>query len=92
MLYLCAPYGWQVRGVSSPERMKALYAEIKDERARMVDHIKPDDVRQVALLALDHEDFANLETIMEADGRLRNYAVLIRRLIAREAKRIREGG
>lgn len=52
----------------------------------MCDNIDRKDVRQVALLALTEKDVENLETLAEADGRVRNYAVLIRRLISREAK------
>lgn len=52
----------------------------------MVDNVNRAGVRQVALLALTEADMNNLRKIAEADGRARNYAVLIRRLIAREAK------
>lgn len=54
----------------------------------MCDNIERKDVSQIALLALTDKDIANLEVIAEDDGRIRNYAVLIRRLISREAKEI----
>jgi hypothetical protein len=49
--------------------------------------------RQVALLALSARDVANLETIRELSDRDRNvrsHSVRIRRLIAREAARLRK--
>lgn len=78
--------------VASAEHMKVLYAAIRDESARMTDNIKRKDVRQVALLALTAKDIENLKTIAAAEAHTRNYAVLIRRLVAREAKELESDG
>jgi hypothetical protein len=78
--------------LASQAELKELTAAHREESARMCDNIDRANVRQVALLALTDKDIAALEVIIEADGRLRNYAVLIRRLIAREAKRLEEDG
>lgn len=70
----------------SPVHLKWLDVTQNERGARMVDNVDRKNVRSVALLALTDKDIANLETLREADGRTQNYAVLIRKLIDREAK------
>lgn len=84
-----APVVWPTvpnRFVASSERVKELTLEAREEGAQMVDNLERKDVARVALLGLSEKDMENLRRLREADGRVRNYAVLIRRLIAREAK------
>lgn len=50
------------------------------------DRVLSEKTVAVALLALNAKEVEALDRIAEADGRVKSYAVLIRRLITREAK------
>lgn len=52
----------------------------------MCDNVDRSNIAGVALLGLTAKEIKALEVLAEADGRVRNFAVLIRRLIVREAK------
>ncbi len=56
----------------------------------MCDNLQRKDVAQVLFLAVNAKDLENLRVIADDDGRLKNYAALTRRVLAREAKRISE--
>lgn len=72
--------------VATPEHIKAIDTARKETGSRMCDNIERKDVKQVALLALTQKDIDALNVIADDDGRIKNYSVLIRRLISREAK------
>jgi hypothetical protein len=76
------------RWVRSAAEMKATLKGIREFSLLMCDHLERKDVVQVAFLALNARDLENLRIIQDDDGRLKNYAALTRRVLAREAKRI----
>lgn len=71
-----------------PEHIKALITEARELSARTVDNLDRKDVCAVATLGLTAKDLEALSVIAAADGRIRSYTVLIRRLILHEAKRL----
>lgn len=75
-----------MRWPASPEHMKWLDVTRSERSGRLVDNVDRNNVTAVALLAFTDKDIANLDALAAADGRVKSYAVLIRRLIAREAK------
>lgn len=64
------------RVIATAEELKAQMAEIRAEGERLTDNVNRANVRN---------DLDNLKIALEAEPRTRNYAVLIRRLIAKAA-------
>lgn len=76
-------------GVAGPEHMKALLARVREESQRMCDtSVAREDVRQILLIGITEKDLDNLNALAAADGRIKNYAVLVRRLIARAVREL----
>jgi hypothetical protein len=75
--------------LAAPLIAAALRAHDPDLSKRLVDPSlrKPD--RQCAVLGLSEQDLANLETLAEDQPHVKNHAVRIRRMLAREARRLR---
>lgn len=72
----------------SPVHLKWLDVTRAERTAPMVDNVDRANVAAVALLALTQVEVDALKVLAEDDGRLKNYAALIRRLIVREAKAV----
>lgn len=51
-----------------------------------MDNLDRKDVIRYAFLGLTQKDLDNLAALSEADGHTKNYALLIRRMITRDAK------
>ncbi len=75
------------------ERAIARCKEIKEESARMTDSNQKDakaraKTKAVLLIGLKQRDHDNLAAIAARYPDVKNYGVLVRRLLAREAKRL----
>src|SRR5690348_1696333 len=76
----------EAKHVASQVHVRWLDLQREERSARLMDNLDRKGVTCYAFLGLTDADMANLAALSEADGRVKNYAVLIRRLIAREAK------
>jgi hypothetical protein len=71
------------------ERVIAHCKEIKEESARMTDtNWKNEKTRAILLIGLTEKDYIALRLIADNNPKVKNYGVLVRRLLAREAKRL----
>lgn len=85
----CHDVDGHVRYPASPVHMKWLDVTRNERSARVTDSIDrtlSEKTVAVALLALSAKEVEALEKIAAATSGVKNYAVLIRRLITREAK------
>ena len=85
MTWTCAVATRCEQFVCAPACVKAEHVARGERGKRMCDNLDRKDVSAIALLALTAKDIANLEALAEA-GRTKNYAAIIRRLVARAAK------
>jgi hypothetical protein len=71
------------------ERAKIMLAEIKEESGRMTDtNWKNEKTRAILLIGLTQREYDALQVIATDNPKVKNYGVLVRRLLAREAKRL----
>lgn len=79
----------EMRWPCTPVHLKWYDVKRNDMGERMCDNITrvlAENTVAIGLLALDAKDMAALEKIVAATPGVKNYAVLIRRMIRREAK------
>jgi hypothetical protein len=81
------PFGKNVRSGywQTPKADK----EAQKERARYVDsNVDKDDVKEILLIGITAKDYDALQVLAKHNPRVKNYGVLVRRLIQAEAKRL----
>jgi len=80
---------WVQQNVAK-ERAKEMLAEVKEESGRMTDtNWKSEKCRAVLLVGLTQKDYDALQVIAADHPKVKNYGVLVRRVLNAEAKRLK---